>query len=161
MNSLSQLHDIHLPPPVSSFPSGIGWWIIILLCLSIIIFFIHYLYNKQQQQLFRRLALTELQQIQTQSEYQNNPVLLLKALSDLLRRVAIIISPRTEVAQLTGQAWLRYLDKTGNTQEFTQGVGKVLLSGPYQKQLAESLDKEALIQLIHKWIEDSGKGSGS
>ncbi len=74
-------------------------------------------------------------------------------LSSLLRRVALARFGRRQVAGLTGEAWLIFLDKTGSTQVFTSGPGRIFITGPYQRQI--SVDIEKLYKLVKQWIRAS------
>ena len=57
---------------------------------------------------------------------------------------------REKTAHLTNQHWLEFLNKTSNSQEFTHGVGKYLISAPYIKSI-KSFNINALFALIKKW----------
>lgn len=78
----------------------------------------------------------------------------LAALSALLRQVSLRMSEEenTGLAGLTGEAWLQWLDRCLDKPDFSQGSGRLLLVGPYQK----SVDKELLPELFllcHKWVK--------
>ena len=70
--------------------------------------------------------------------------------STLLKRVALARYPRTDVASLTGQGWLDFLDRNGGAGRFADGPGKVLAEGPYAP--APTFDAEALLALTGDWI---------
>lgn len=76
----------------------------------------------------------------------------LSELSIFLRRVILSQNLPTNAAGLTGTAWLNLLDSSLEEPEFSQGAGKILLTGPYQP----NVEKGAVIQLIqlcHKWVK--------
>ncbi len=155
---LNQLHDIHTPLPPPFWPPAPGWWIvtgllILLLTSSVWWGYRHYYIS----QAFKRIALQELTQMR--ENYQNNHDIstLIMALSILLRRVALVKYPRSEIANLIGMEWLEFLDKTGKTQDFTNGPGQVLRTAPYQKSIASQnstqIEANALLRLVTNWIK--------
>jgi Ca-activated chloride channel family protein len=75
-------------------------------------------------------------------------------ITQLLRRAALVVSPRWEVASLYGEAWLTYLDRQMGGTEFTDGAGRVLLSTPYRREASLSIDaRRNLLKLAQHWIE--------
>jgi hypothetical protein len=143
----NQLCDIHLPEPLPFWPLAPGYWIII----GIIILLIGgswWLY-KYHSQSFKNIALKELKQLRI--FYKNDHTQLIINISILLRRVALVAFPHDQVAGLNGIEWLQFLDKTGNTQEFSNGFGKILATSPYQKN-TQIKDIEVLFNLVETWI---------
>ena len=143
---LSQLRDIHLPAPVSWWPPAPGWWVLLLLALIaaglVYLFYLHRHRNR-----WRHIALAELEHLRGET-----PDRLLPELSMLLRRVAISRFPRHDVASLTGDAWLAFLDRAlGDGAAFQSGAGKILLSGPYANRA--DVDAESLLALCERWIK--------
>ncbi len=72
-------------------------------------------------------------------------------LSVVLRRYTMALYGREQVAGLTGQRWLTFLNKTGNTNTFTSGVGNVLVSVPYGSQIP--VQGEALLTAVEQWLK--------
>jgi len=142
---LAQLRDIHLPQAVSWWPPAVGWWLLLALAL-LLVFMGRWLWRRHQQAASKRAALAELAALQ-----RLDPVQQLPALSQLLRRCAVSWYPRQEVAGLTGERWLEFLDRSGHTQQFSQGVGQVLAAGPYQPAPG-SLPITQLHTLCSQWI---------
>lgn len=142
----SQLYDIHLPPPVSWWPPAPGWWLLLILLL-VTALTSYWLVRKHRHNRWRRQALAELAQLQEESEES-----LVAQLSVLLRRVAISRYPQAEVASLTGEAWLAFLDETlGDGTPFQSGAGRALLAGPYAARV--EIDAPALLSLTERWIK--------
>ncbi len=143
---IKQLHDIHSPPAISLWPPAIGWWIIAIL----IILATTWYYNKYYfiNHGVRRAALKKFKQLQRDHSKNKNQLII--ELSILLKRVALAKFPQRQVAKLNSNTWLQFLDKTGNTKEFTQGSGQALSVAPYQKSPQIEIDR--LMVLIEKWI---------
>jgi hypothetical protein len=69
-----------------------------------------------------------------------------KQLSQLLRRAMLAYASRDEVAGLTGQSWLEWLDRGLEGQPFTTGAGRLIGSLPYVR--SENSDAEINIVAV-------------
>lgn len=159
---LSQLADIHLPDAVTLWPPAPGWWVLAALVLVALAF----LCRQQLRRLLvrRRMnnALGELEQAYhtwrlraEQGDDTNQAGLdLLYGFNAVLKRVALAYCPQSgsqaEVPRLTGEAWLQFLDRTGETTDFTAGAGQALGHGTYQPVF--NADAEGLHALCRRWI---------
>ena len=147
------LRDIHLPEPIGWWPPAPGWWLIPLLVTAALTltFLVRRLIRRGR---LKKRALQRLEQLTTAYRSSGNQAQLARELSVLLRRLALSINPRTEVAALTGEQWLHYLDRTMDSSDgersFRQGTGRCLLDAPYRPQ--DQSDAEALIALVRRWI---------
>jgi hypothetical protein len=143
------LRDIHLPEPISWWPPAIGWWIVALLILLTItasIWLIRRLTRKTAVKSAKKLLL----KIQQNTHLDDHAKL--AQISILIRRTAISIFPRAQVASLTGNAWLEFLDSSMQDTQFKLGVGRVLSDGPYQQQ-SETINLDALYSLCLHWLK--------
>lgn len=143
-----ELRDIHLPDTIGSWPPALGWWLLVLL-IPASCFLLYWLYKRITRKTALKTAKKQLKIIQQNTD--SNDMQKLIALSALLRRVAMSLSPRQETASLTGTAWLNYLNSTVKETPFTSGVGKVLATSHYQKQVTE-LNITELISLCSQWL---------
>jgi len=154
-NILSNLKDIHMPPSISYWPPALGWWIIAGLLLIIIIFSI-YLFLKFLKKIKpKNEALKILKEIQNEYNRNLNGADTLKKLTKLIRRTALTFFPRKEVASLYGYKWLKFLDKSGKTNQFTSGVGAVFGNEIYEKK--SKINSKSLFELVKKWINEISK----
>ena len=71
--------------------------------------------------------------------------------SALLKRVALTAYPRSDVASLTGEAWVAFLDRTLNSNDFSMGSGQALIASHYEPDV--NCDPGALHQLGTQWIK--------
>lgn len=151
------LRDIHLPAPPDFWPPAPGWWLLaaVVLALLTAISIRLWRYIKIQRQ--RRRILDLLQQLENTAADQQTPDYLAR-LSRLLRRLALTRFPARQIAPLTGEDWLQFLDTTGGNGQFRHGPGRILADGPYVRALDEALDTRALSSLIRQWIN---KNTGS
>ncbi|MEX2327174.1 MAG: DUF4381 domain-containing protein, partial [Pseudomonadales bacterium] len=59
------------------------------------------------------------------------------------------------VANITGEAWVQFLDHTSGTDEFRMGAGQALIQGCYEP--APRFEIEDLHQLARHWIKHHGE----
>ena len=127
------LRDLHLPDPVGWWPLAAGWWVVLVLLAAGLAWLAWRWYRAWQFEAPRRHALRELARLEAEYLEHRNPVQLGKALSELLRRGMLAYAPRADMAGLTGEAWLAWLDKGMSVPYFHTEGGKSLLSLPYRR----------------------------
>ncbi len=146
--TLNSLRDIHLPPPVGWFPPAPGWW---LLGALLLIAALSGLWAWRRRTRLRRRSLRHLHRLHATWRKDRDDARYLRGLSRLLRQAAIAAHPEGTPAGLTGESWLAFLDHHGRTRAFTAGIGRTLLTAPYQAR--PQADVEALHRLARHWLE--------
>jgi hypothetical protein len=147
---LQELRDVHLPEPISLFPPALGWWLVFgLVVAGVIVFLWMRAYRRRTK--MRRLAMAELGAIKRHYNIHQDDQWVVRRLSEIVRRYAMATFPRTEVAGLTGSSWLQFLDRTGGTNQFTEGIGHLLSSGPYRPLVGASAGD--LVPVVERWIQ--------
>lgn len=128
------LRDIHLPDPVSAWPPAIGWWLLpILLAILAYAVYVFIKYRKQQQKIaYKKMAQQQLATIKQQHQRDNQPIETLRAVSTLLRRIALSYLPREDIASLTGEAWIKQLNQLSSQTVFTEEQIQLLTHAAYQ-----------------------------
>lgn len=153
------LRDIHLPEPISWWPIASGWWLLLacLIVLLVIVFFAKKRYKRKQ---INREIQSEVEQIKKQFKQSKNKLELAQSLSVLLRRTSISLYSEKNVAGLTGEQWLAFLDKTRlvesstATHNFQSETGKALIVAPYLPNTSDfSFNTTALIKLCEDWLK--------
>jgi hypothetical protein len=147
---LSQLRDIHLPDPITWWPPAIGWWIVTLILIVAIAGSIYWVWRRYQRLAYKREALKHMESVRARYLSHRDDAQLLSELSALLKRISITRYGREEIAGLTGSPWLEFLDRTGNTQEFTDGSGRALASERFNP--APKVDSTELMNIAQQWI---------
>jgi len=147
--SALQLRDIHLPPAPSFWPPAPGWWLLAALLLALLIWAGLLLVRHYRLRRQRRRILQALQQLDQQYGAGQDAAFA-SEVSILLRRLALQRYPRDQVAALTGDAWLHFLDQHGTDNQFQQGPGWVLAEAPYAPD--RNIDRSALLTLAEQWI---------
>ncbi len=148
------LKDIHLPDAISWWPPAIGWWFLIVLIPTFLVFS-YWLYKRLTRKTSLKTAKKALLAIKLNVELDNTQKL--RELSILLRRVAVSLAPRAEVASLTGQSWLAYLDQSLTGAPFTEGGGQFLISAPYRNAAPSDQDITLFISLCEDWLKAQTK----
>ena len=127
------LRDLHLPEPIGWWPPAVGWWLLAAIVVAGLIWLaIHYL-RKRAREAARRHALKQFAVFCDQYTQHGNAVLLGTQLSELLRRTMLAYAPRADVAGLTGEEWLAWLDRDLDRPHFQQGDGRPLIDWPYRR----------------------------
>jgi hypothetical protein len=147
---LQQLHGIHVPPDAGYWPPAPGWWVLTGLVLLCLIVLLRWLYRRVKRGRRCRRILASLTELGQQSTANKGSNILVAQVSILLRRVALMTHARQQVAGLTGQHWLQFLDDTGGQGEFCNGIGRVLADGPYAPDT--QVNVEELLALAARWI---------
>ena len=129
---LAALRDIHGPPAPEFWPPAPGW--IALACLGVALGLAAAAVAARWWRAgrFRREALASLRSLRARHAAGAPDTEIAIALSALIRRVALACRPREEVAGLTGDQWIAWLEST------LPGLGvsarTVLLDAPYARR---------------------------
>lgn len=144
------LRDLHLPEPVGWWPLAPGWWVLLILLALLLGYGLYRAYLRRRHNAPRRFALRELARYESDFLEHRNPVLLGKQLSELLRRGMLAYARREEVAGLTGEAWLEWLDRGMPLPYFHTDGGKSLLQLPYRDPEGDfsDVDIDALVSAV-------------
>jgi len=140
------LRDIHVPPPPSWWPPAPGWWLLAIAAVALSIYAFLYFRRHYRRRRYRRAVLAELDRCIAAAR--SEPTELATSLSRFLRRIARLSQP--DAGALLGDRWLEHLDRTAETTDFTQGVGRVLAEAPYRP--APDYDTAALIALVRRAV---------
>lgn len=149
------LRDIHLPDPIGWWPPAPGWWLLLatLILLPLLItLFIKWRRHQHAQGQVKRQVEVELIRIRHDYQQHQDSLQLTQALSALLRRAALSRYPRTDVAGLSGEAWLAFLDHQLNGDDFRQGAGRLLGDTPYRNTAPSHAEAESLLALSQRWL---------
>lgn len=144
------IRDLHLPEPVGWWPLAPGWWILIAIAVLGLAWLLMRALRRHRRGRARRFALRELKRIEARYERGDNVVTLSREMSELVRRAMLAYAPRTDVAGLTGDDWLRWLDAGLANPTFEVGPGRAIAELPYRDPAAvhDDVDFNGLIYAV-------------
>ncbi|NEI96430.1 DUF4381 domain-containing protein [Rhizobium ruizarguesonis] len=153
--ALRSLHEIATPEPVSWLPQTWGWAVLagalfVMLILAGIRWILHYRANA-----YRREALSLLPGI---AEQLSNPATRpngIRNLGEVLKRTALAGWSRQEVACLSGDAWVRFLDEHDN-DDLGHALERLLNDFEYRGSVLADLPSNVcgdLVVAARNWIE--------
>ncbi len=151
MDPLAELRDIHMPGPIETWPPAPGWWILAAIAIGIVLYVIYLLIRNWRANRYRREALSEMHDLFASWQANGDDLAYIEALQNLLKRVALSSFPREDVACLTGEAWVQFLDRSTGSHDFSMGEAEVLIDGNYRPDV--SVDVHALHATSVQWIK--------
>ena len=126
--SLDNLRDIVEQVPVSWWPLAAGWWVLGAVLLVVIALIVFWRVQQWRSNAYRRAALGELESAASVAE-----------ISEILKRTALAVFPRAEVASLSGAAWTDWLGQAVDG-EVPVAVGESLAQGVFSKSESGTVD---------------------
>lgn len=156
------LRGLHFPDAVGWWPLAPGWWLLGALLVVGCGLLVRAWLQRRAHAAARRKALRQLEESRSAYAYHGNPVTLGAEVSELLRRTMLAYAPRAEVAGLTGDAWLEWLDRGLDLPRFREGAGRNLLDLPYRnpETVARDADIEGMLAAVRERLRTPvGKGA--
>lgn len=146
------LRDLHLPEAVGWWPLAPGWWVLIALAIVAAAWLARLYLAARRRGAARRHALKQLAELTAEFERHGDVVAFAGSMSELLRRTMLAYAPRSDVAGLTGDAWLAWLDRGLDQPRFRGEVGRKLLELPYRRPDGElaALDVVDLVAAVRQ-----------
>lgn len=146
--SLQNLNDIVMPAAVDWWPLAGGWYVIVGL-LSIAILWLVYRSSKNWfANRYRRAAMRELLILEQALTDDANSVNSLKQLPVLLKRTALSVYPRNQVAALSGSDWFQFLNSNLKKPVFTESMAVTLENIAYSNGDLSAIDRQAARELL-------------
>jgi len=138
------------PDAIGWLPTAPGWRYVgvVLLLLASWRMWLHW--QKCRRNRYRRAALQELDRL-ISSGHRNSG--LLQSLSALLKATALQAYPRVEVACLSGDNWLRWLNERSDNACFSGNSANLLTESVYQAPgETPAADIQQLLSETREWI---------
>ncbi len=134
-DELAKLKDAHELAAISWWPPAIGWWLLAGAVLLLLIMLVVYLYPRWQLRNYRRFFRLQLQRLQATPDATQ-----MQQLNLLIKKMALLAFPRTEVASLTGSAWTKFLREQGPKNRTLTALQTAL--GEQQFQMMKTHDHQ-------------------
>lgn len=144
------IDEIMLPETISWWPSAPGWKVLTAIAAAWLLLRAVRMTRRWWRNRYRREALRQLQQLQQQTGDKA-----VAALPYYIKVTALQAYPRAEVASLSGDAWLAFLDAHYAGPSFAEGTGRKLLAISYLPREQWQLDDgegNILIRMAQDWI---------
>ncbi|SDF43743.1 DUF4381 domain-containing protein [Terriglobus roseus] len=138
---LEQLHDFYQPPPPSWHPQTAGSYVSLSIMVVLLVALIAFFWHRWTRNRYRREALREL------------PHTDVHHISELLKRTALSAWPRTDVASLTGPAWLAFLNSSAKQTLFDTADAKQLETMAFSDAEPSCENESALRSAASVWIK--------
>jgi hypothetical protein len=147
--SLQNLNDIIVPTPVPAWPPAPGWYVLLALLLLGILSLSVFFWRRWRQRAYRRAALAELRAI---GELELDSTQSVNALTEILKRTALVAYPRAEVAALSGSAWWAFLDARCSALNFCDELGPLSDTCRFEGREPAAKDLEDLRRATATWV---------
>ena len=148
---LEKIVETQAPENISWLPQTLGWKILASVALLLLTRKVYTIYRNYKRNAYRREALTWLEQCQQTDNFD-----LYKQLPTLLRKTALSAFKRTEISQLTGSQWERWLDKQCQQTSFVSSCPNVLHQLAYMPIKPNTFNADqyqVLLAQITLWIK--------
>jgi hypothetical protein len=136
--ALAKLHDFYQPPPPSWTPQTVGWYVVFALLFVLAIWAAWRILASWRRNRYRREALRELEHTEV------------SAIPVLLKRTALAAWPREQVASLSGEPWLQFLEI--HYKAFSKDQGRRILDLEYRGDSLGPEEERAIRQAAAGWI---------
>ncbi len=140
---LDRMHDVVEPDPVSMLPQTDGWWVLLAWGLLLITLGTVRLVARYRRNRYRREALAELHGI-VKTRHPDGAA----AIAGLVKRTAVTVFPRTEVAALYGESWAAFLKTTGRNDPEIDAAAPAIARAAY----APGVEMDTIARGAERWI---------
>ena len=148
------INEIILPSDISWWPSTIGWKILALLLFIFVSYRLFKFALAWWSNRYRREAIKQISTLQNVSA--NDLTNVIEQLPFYLKTTALQAYPRDQVAQLSGAAWIDFLNVKAGSEYFNPNVSEQLLTISYRPKEQWQLTEEQCLNLINLtklWIK--------
>jgi len=137
---LSKLHDYYQPAQPAWVPQTVGWYVLFVLLALLLLWLLFRTIHRWFANRYRREALRELA-LTTPDQF-----------SALLKRTALAVWPRDQVASLSGDDWLKFLSEAAKLQSFQTAPGNQIENLALCTSSPSPEEEHALRTITAQWI---------
>lgn len=143
---LAALHPLRQPEAIGSWPA-VGWWLLLALVLTALLAAALWLRRRRRASAYRRHGVLQLEQLYQAYELHRDGNRLLAEVNALLKSVALVAYPHTDIAAQYGSNWVAFLHAQADGVAFPPGFEQA----PYQPDA--NIDVAALERAARHWIK--------
>ena len=155
--SLLNLNDIVLPEAVSWWPLASGWYYLFGVLLVMLALFVYRMIQNWRSNGYRREALHQLQVLAKDIKSTEKRDAGLRQLPVLLKRTALSVYPRGQLASLTGESWLNFLNSKVSKASFNNATAALLDKLSYSVGDLSAVDTKTANELLgacQHWLKN-------
>ena len=145
---LGDFVEVVSPDAISWWPQTVGWLWLGAAVLAVLLRYGWRRLRHWHRNRYRREAAARLKQL----AQNNRPESLLIELNKLIKLTALAAFSREQVAQLSGAAWVDFLNRHCPSAPFPVELGKLLERGVYENTALNDATKEALLAASLAWV---------
>ena len=153
--SLTRMHDIVVPDPAPWWPPAPGWYLLLTLLGVALGWWLVRNVRSAWNNRYRKAALRELEVLRRASPGQHRDRTLAQ-LNRILKRTALASHPRSVVAGLSGQSWIRFLEETSRGT-FSADEREFMLDLVWSRERGNRLSEDQMQNLFlasERWIRN-------
>jgi hypothetical protein len=154
--SLQNLNDIVLPEAAGWWPLAAGWYFLLGFLLVVLAWFTYSSVKRWTENRYRRAALHELQLLSIDINDADKRDDALRQLPVLLKRTALSVYPRSQLASLTGREWHDFLNSKVSRPSFSRSTAGLLDKIAYSVGELNSIDPgsvDELMEACRHWLK--------
>ena len=145
---LAALRDIHVPDPPGFWPPAPGWIGVACIATALGVAAAVVAARRWRAGRPRREALADLKSLRARHQAGAQGAEIAMELSTLVRRFALARYPRDEVAGLTGERWIAWLESA--LPDFGASARTALIEAPYARECR--FDASRALNACEHWI---------
>lgn len=150
---LHGINEVVLPAEVSWFPQTIGWKLTLIVLIAFLVVGVFRRLVQRHRDRYRVEALKRLSDLCQHADRLDAA----RRVTTLLKATALHAYPRQTVANLTGEAWVSFLNNSTVKPFFSKELGELLSTLAYQPDVSDSLNDSkisALFASAERWIKE-------
>lgn len=139
---LDLMHDIVPPEPLSWLPQTKGWWVLLFWLVVVIVLATIKWVQKRRRNRYRREALGLINQVDPGAEGAAT------AIAGIVKRTALAVYDRKEVASLYGDEWAEFLVRSSNDDKKLAKSAGLIAQAAYRP----GIDAHDVVAPAKRWI---------
>ena len=148
--ALGDFVEVVSPAAINWWPQTTGWWWV---GAALVVVLGRYGWRRLRhwyRNRYRREATVRLQQLAAASANDN----WLLEINRLLKLTALAAFSREQVASLSGEAWVNFLNRQCTTPPFSAQQGQLLALGIYTGQAVAAAHRQAMVDACLTWVRE-------